>query len=137
MDYQRGLLGIIRPRRTPLRLTLRFPAHDGDRLLQRSGPKSAFPVITCAGFATCDSSADHSCSSEDSAVMNLPSRLTGIPSRAHRCAVAAPGPKYLAMATHPFKMVGALRCGVFFAIPRTVQLIGPAIGTFQEHSDRR
>jgi hypothetical protein len=54
----------------------------------RAAAKSVSGFTTCAGAAMCDSRPNHACSSARSATVKRPSFLTGIPSRAHRCAVA-------------------------------------------------
>jgi hypothetical protein len=54
---------------------------------------SASPVMTCAGFGIPDSRPSHASSSARSAIVNRPSRLTGIPAFAHLWAVAELKPK--------------------------------------------
>src|SRR5204863_6207615 len=68
---------------------------------------SAPAVITCAGAGMCASRPNQRRSSSTSATMKRPSFLTGIPlSLAHRCAIAAPTPRYEPIACQPFSVWG-------------------------------
>jgi hypothetical protein len=64
-------------------------------------------VRMCAGPGMRDRCPNHACTSAGSAVVNLPSRLTGIPCFAQVCADAGLVHRNLAMAAQPFKTVGA------------------------------
>ncbi len=55
----------------------------------------------------CDSRPNHASSSAGSATVKRPSFLTGIPSRAHRCAVAGGKLKKAPIAAQPFNVPAA------------------------------
>src|SRR6478672_11691012 len=84
---------------------------------------SASSVITCAGFGMCDSRPSHALTSSRSATVKRPSRRTGIPSLAQRCAVATGMPRYRAMAVQPLRGPALAMGGVFFL--GSLRLIGP------------
>ena len=71
---------------------------------------SASLVITCAGFGMCDSRPNHALTASRSATMERPSRRTGIPSLAQRCAVATGIPRKPAIAVQPLSGPSAAGC---------------------------
>jgi hypothetical protein len=71
---------------------------------------SASWVITWAGFGMCDSRPSHALTASRSATADRPSRRTGIPSLAQRCAVATGMPRYRAMAVQPLSSPPTVGC---------------------------